>query len=76
MTSIQDLLASPVSCPTCGCDVMPPTVCPGCGLGIPAGTDPDWARHTSTIVPDTFGDLVEADTEWRYQPVETESVRE
>lgn len=63
---ISELLASELHCPQCGELAFPPCVCAECGLGIPAGTDPDWCRHTVEVLPDV--DLQKAEDLWKRKP--------
>lgn len=63
---VSDLLASEFHCPQCGTLVFPPCVCEGCELGIPAGIDPDWCRHTDMILPTV--ELEKAEELWKRKP--------
>jgi hypothetical protein len=37
--------AARLTCPFCATLCAPPCVCPGCGVGLPAGVEPDWSRN-------------------------------
>ena len=38
-----------LTCPFCATVCFPPCVCPGCGVGIPDGTERDWQRHITPV---------------------------